>query len=176
MVSSNLYSTSNTIYMFFRLYKWAESENKINEEQAGFRKGYSTIDHIYILMSMVNNSLYGNRKSKLYVPFIDYQKAFGTEDRSKLWSVLYKVKTSTKIFKMRKSMYSSVQACVRSGTEVSDFFECPTGVKQGCLLSPLIFLLLITEVADVVSANGKHGFQFLPGLREIFLLLFADDM
>jgi hypothetical protein len=44
------------------------------------------------------------------------------------------------------------------------------------MLSPLIFSLLITEVADAVTKKGKHGFQFLPGLQEIFLLLFADDI
>jgi hypothetical protein len=44
------------------------------------------------------------------------------------------------------------------------------------MLSPVIFSLLINEVALNVSSNGKHGFQFLPGLQEIFLLLFADDI
>ena len=73
-------------------------------------------------------------------------------------------------------MYDRVQSCVRSGPDFSSFFECQSGVKQGCMLSPLIFSLLITEVADDVTKKGKHGFQFLPGLQEIFLLLFADDI
>ena len=75
-----------------------------------------------------------------------------------------------------KGMYDSVKCCVRWGSDLSEFFDCPSGVKQGCLMSPLIFSLLISDVADAVNCNGKHGFQFLPGLREIFLLLFADDI
>ena len=49
-------------------------------------------------------------------------------------------------------------------------------MKQGCLLSPLIFSLLISEVADFVRRSGKHGIQLLPGHDEIFSFLFADDI
>lgn len=159
-----------------RLYKWAESEHKICEEQAGFRKNYSTIDHLFTLVTMIKKCLYGQRRSKLYVAFIDYLKAFDSVDRDSLWVVLQKIKTSTKMLRMLQGIYDSVQSCVRWGPEVSDFFDCPAGVKQGCMLSPLIFSLLITEVADKVTSNGRHGVQFLPGLQEIFLLLFADDI
>jgi len=159
-----------------RLYQWAESEHKICEEQAGFRKHYATTDHIFSLVSMIKKCLYGQRRSKFYVVFVDYLKAFDSVDRDRLWGVLQKVKTSTKMLRMLQGMYKTVQSCVRWGADVSEFFDCPFGVRQGCQISPLIFSLLITEVADSVTSKGKHGFQFLPGLQEIFLLLFADDI
>ena len=159
-----------------RLYNWAEQEQKINEEQAGFRKEYSTIDHVFSLISMIKACLGGRGKGKLYVAFIDYKRAFDSVDRNSLWKVLQKIKTSTKMIRVLQGMYSSVQACVRWGQSVSTFFDCPAGLKQGCLLSPLIFSLLISEVGDAVSSHGRDGFQFLPGLKEIFLLLFADDI
>lgn len=159
-----------------RLYAWAENESKICEEQAGFRKQYATTDHIFTLVSMIRKCLHGRQKRKLYVAFIDYMVAFDSVDRESLWVVLQKVQTSTKMLHMLQGIYKSVQSCVRWGHEVSDFFDCPSGVKQGCMLSPLIFSILITDVADKVTTNGKHGFQFLPGLQEIFLLLFADDI
>jgi exonuclease III len=159
-----------------RLYTWAEQEHKINDEQAGFRKDYSTIDHIFSLLSMIRACFNGKAKGKFYVAFIDYKRAFDSIDRNSLWKVLQKIKMSTKMMKMLQGMYSSVQSCVRWGQEVSDFFDCPAGVKQGCLLSPLIFSLLISEIGEIVSRNGRDGFQFLPGLKEFFLLLFADDI
>lgn len=159
-----------------RLNAWAEKEGKISKEQAGFRKGYSTIDHIFTLTSIINNRVNSKRGGKVYAAFIDYKKAFDTVNHNKLWIVLEKIGTSSKMIKMLKSMYNSVQCCVRWGAKVTDFFECPQGVKQGCLLSPLIFSLFISEVADYVRAHGKHGFQLLPGFEEIFLLLFADDI
>jgi hypothetical protein len=81
------------------------------------------------------------------------------------------------MLQMLKSKYRTVQSCVRWQTDFSKFFSCPSGLKQGCMLSPVIFFLLINEVANAVNLNGKHGFQFLPGLNELFfLLLFADDI
>ena len=40
----------NVIYN--RIYEWAEENSKIDECQAGFRKGYSITDNLFILMSM----------------------------------------------------------------------------------------------------------------------------
>ena len=63
-----------------RLYAWAENEEKISKEQAGFRKGYSTIDQTF-LITMVKSKLDSRRGGKVYVAFIDYEKAFDTVDR-----------------------------------------------------------------------------------------------
>jgi hypothetical protein len=40
-----------------RFYNWAEEGNKLSKEQAGFRKGYSTVDHIFTLVSIIRNRL-----------------------------------------------------------------------------------------------------------------------
>ena len=159
-----------------RLYTWAEHEQKISKEQAGFRKGYSTAEHIFTLISMITKKLNSKRGGKVYVAFVDYKKAFDTVNREALWDVLQKLKKSSKMIRILKAMYNSVKSCVRWGANLSPFFECPQGVKQGCLLSPLIFSLLLSEVAEYVRKNGKHGIQLLPSLEEIFLLLFADDI
>ena len=159
-----------------RLYSWAEDNNKINEEQAGFRKSYSTIDHIFTLHSMASNCLYGTKRSKLYAAFIDFQKAFDTVNRDKLWEVLVRIGVSTKMIGILKSMYLHVKAIVRQGVEKTQEINCPIGVRQGCLLSPLLFSLLVAEIAYQVAAGGRAGYQMIPGAQEIFALLFADDI
>ena len=125
---------------------------------------------------MVKSKLDSRRVGKVYVAFIDYKKAFDTVDRDKLWETLEKIKTSSKTVNILKAMYFSIQSCVRWGANISDFFVCPQGVKQGCPLSPLIFSLLISEVADFVRRSGKHGIQLLPSHDEIISLLFADGI
>lgn len=75
-----------------------------------------------------------------------------------------------------KSMYSSLMACVRANGELSEWFECPNGVRQGCVLSPTLFSLFINQLALDITQTGRHGIQLLPGLMELFILLFADDV
>ena len=159
-----------------RLYTWMEENMKICEEQAGFRRHFSTIDHIFTLYSMVNNRLHGQKKGKLYVAFIDFKKAFDTVDRKVLWESMKEEGISTKMIKMIKGIYSIVTATVRYGNNISEDINCPVGVKQGCLLSPLLFSILINKVARKIAEKGRAGYQFITGGKEIFSLLFADDI
>ena len=62
-----------------RLSYYVESVGLLGEDQAGFRKGYSTTDHIFTLNSLVQ--LYLKNNKRLYCAFIDYAKAFDTIDR-----------------------------------------------------------------------------------------------
>ena len=157
-----------------RLSAWAEREEKIVEEQAGFRAGYSTIDHVFTLYAIVQKHLMKNLK--LYVAFVDFKKAFDSVNRHALWSVLRKSGVHGKLYFAVKAVYESVKACVRDKSEYSEYFECPQGVKQGCLLSPLMFSFFVNELAVELSNHGKHGIQLIPGAAELFLLLFADDV
>ena len=159
-----------------RLYNWLERNDKICPEQAGFRRSYSTTDHIFTLYSMINNCLYGNKRGKLYVAFIDYRKAFDLINREKLWEAMEETGISTKIINMIKGIYKHVSAKVRFGNKLSDKINCPLGVKQGCLLSPALFSILINKVAQKITVGGRMGYQFINGGKEIFSLLFADDI
>ena len=172
----NIPSKILTAILNKRLYNWAEEKGKISTEQAGFRRNYSTIDHIYTLYNMASNCLYGRKRSKLYVAFIDYKKAFDTVDRNVLFQILEKQGVSTKFLKMLKAIYKIVNVVIRCGKEYTNKIYCPLGVKQGCLLSPLLFSLLITEVAKKVAEKGRAGYQFIPGAPQIYSLLFADDI
>ena len=83
-----------------RLYNWAGKEGKISKEQAGFRKHYSTTDHIFTLTSIIKRELYSRKRSKVYGAFIDYKKAFDTVDRDKVWETLHNLETPSKAVKM----------------------------------------------------------------------------
>ena len=159
-----------------RLQTWVEEHGKLCEEQAGFRLNHSTVDHIFTLHAMITNAVHGRGRGKLYVAFIDFTKAFDTVLRPCLWKILAETGVSTKFINMLKSMYDSVQACVRWNSRLSSFFECPVGTKQGAKESPILFSLYINHVAKFVRLHGKHGVQLSSGRDEIFFLLFADDV
>ena len=65
-----------------RLYTWLENEQKISENQAGFRKHYSTVDQIFTLHAAIQSCLC-KRGKKLYVAFVDLKKAFDSVRRDK---------------------------------------------------------------------------------------------
>ena len=73
-------------------------------------------------------------------------------------------------------MYASVQASVRCNGGLTELFQCLQGLKQGCIVSPILFLLLINELANEIITNGKHDVYLGAAEIELFLLLFADDL
>ena len=80
------------------------------------------------------------------------------------------------MFNTLRAMYSSVLSCVRCIPRNTDYFNCMQGLKQGCLVSPVLFSFLINELASEIVLRGKHGIQLLPREIELFLLMFADDI
>ena len=79
----------------------------IPESEAGFRSGYSTIDHIFSLQSIIKNYLSKGR-GRFYVLFIDFTKAFDCIPRNKLWQVLKNKAIKGKMLNILKSMYKNV--------------------------------------------------------------------
>ena len=79
-------------------------------------------------------------------------------------------------FNTLRAMYSSVLSCVRCNPRNTDYFNCMLGLKQGCLVSPVLFSFLINELASEIPLRGKHGIQLLPRENELFLLMFVDDI
>ena len=73
-------------------------------------------------------------------------------------------------------MYEQVIACVRFKGTLSDYFNCPIGLKQGCMASPLLFSFFINDLADIIINSELKGIQLFPEQVEILILLFADDV
>ena len=159
-----------------RINAWIEDQRRISENQAGFRKKRSTIDHVFTMYAIIKKQLLYHKK--LYVAFIDFKKAFDCVDRDKLWHVLKNagIKSNSKMYGAITSIYNVVKAKVRTGNTHTDSFSCPRGVKQGEVLSPVLFSLFIEELSKEICAHGKHGIQLMPELVQILILMFADDV
>ena len=157
-----------------RITEWAEANDVLCDGQAGFRRSYSTTDQIFTLYACIEKYL--SRSGKFYVAYIDFRKAFDTVKPTLLWTILIRTGIEGKMLRILRSMYRTVQTCVRSAAGSTDYFSCLQGLKQGCLASPTLFSLFINELAFEIIQKGQHGVQFLPNDIEIFLLLFADDI
>ena len=126
------------------------------------------------MLAIVQKQLSLNRK--LYVAFIDFEKAFDSISIQLLWPILKKNSIRGKLFYCVKSMYENVKARVRDGALLTYCIECLRGVKQGDVCSPILFSLFINELAWDVINGGKHGALLTPTIVELFVLLFADDI
>ena len=73
-------------------------------------------------------------------------------------------------------MYDVVKTRVRDGASLTESIHCLRSVKQGDVCSPILFSLIINELALDIIKGGKHGAIHTSTLVEIFLLLFADDI
>ena len=170
---TSLLSKVYTSLLNKRLTNYVEKLNIIPEEQAAFRKDYSTVDHIFTLYTLIMKQFQMNRK--LYVAFIDYRKCFDSVRREALFHVLRSYGISGNFLKAIEALYSHVFSAVKCNGKHTDFFECPIGLKQGCILSPLLFNIFITYVSKYLNTHGLHGLQLIPNENILHHLFYADD-
>ena len=72
-----------------RLSWWQEENNKIAEEQSGFRTGYSTLDNVFVLYEIVQRYLTKNLEKCMYA-LLTSKRHLIPFNRSMLWNVLRK--------------------------------------------------------------------------------------
>jgi len=110
---------------------FANEISLISFNQAGFRKGHSTTDHLFLLQSLI--SFYQAFGKKLVCGFIDFRKALDTVWRTGLWKKIINSVIKGKIFTVVYNMHDNIKSCVQYNGEQSEFFPCLTGVRQGDL-------------------------------------------
>ena len=168
-----------------RLTDYMDAVGGIGDEQAGFRHGYSTMDHIFTLYSILQ--VYMNKGKRVYCAFIDYKKAFDFVDRVSLWKKMLSIGINGKLLNVIHSLYNSAKSCVRNCDVVSDYFSCNVGVRQGENLSPMLFAIFLNDFEFSISRhyrgldllaneiNEKLSNDDVEHFLRIFALLYADD-
>lgn len=155
-----------------RLNGWAEDEGVRATGQAGFRRGFSTLDHILTLRAIIEEGRANGKR--MYCCFVDFRKAFDTVPRARLMRRMQDLGVPKEIIWGIMALYGSVIGHVRTPEGISDTVHSTIGVKQGCPLSPTLFGMYIDEVSDYIDREGDRGAQ-LAGTW-IPLLLYADDI
>lgn len=148
----------------------AAIENNQPIEQAGFRKNYSTIDHIHTLELIIEK--YQEYQRPLYILFIDYQKAFDTILHESIWSTLITQNVDPKIITIIKNLYRNSTSRVKLET-TGPSFPVKRGVRQGDPLSPKIFIAVLESI--IRKLDWKNRGLYIQG-KYLSHLRFADDL
>ena len=131
---------------------------KLHDQQAGFRRNRLCADQIASLPIIVEQSIEWN--STLTISFIDFEKAFDSVDREILWKLLRHYRVSDKIISLNWCTYKDLSCKIAHAGQLSESFEVKTGVRQECLLSPFLFLLVIDWIMKTTTTGRNNGIQW----------------
>ena len=109
--------------------------------------------------------------------FLDLKKAYDMVSREKLFGILREEGYKESWIDVLKEIYGDSRVLIKGRVNSSAEYGVVKGVRQGCPLSPIIFLFYIERFAREIYQSGL-GWQVGEGSVHVRIpiLLFADDM
>lgn len=159
-----------------RLLTYIDKNEILHNSQIGFLPNHRTSDHIFTLRTIIDKYVLNRSGGKVYACFIDLKKAFDS-----IWhnGLLYKLQQNNingQFYALIKDIYSKSNCFIKLGSEKTKTFRYSRGVRQGCILSPLLFNLFINDLPkSLLNAHRTDPF-ILPNGDKLSSLLYADDL
>lgn len=149
----------------------SKAEVFLGPDQFGFRRDRGTRDGIGALRTLYERSLEHN--NKVYICYVDYEKAFDRVNWVKMMEILLDIGVDWRDRRLIWNLYNKQTAYVRIGENLSEGCVIGRGVRQGCSLSPLLFIIydeaLTREAISKVEKGVKVGGEMIKAIR------YADD-
>ncbi|KAL6730841.1 hypothetical protein Aduo_001773 [Ancylostoma duodenale] len=147
-------------------------EEVSREEQAGFRPGRGCCHQIFTLQQVMEERIRCGKR--LIIVFIDFAAAFDSVYHPAIWNTLEAEGIPGKIIRLLQNTYDGSKCKVRVRGGMSESFTVSTGVRQGCVISPLLF-------NTVIDAIMRRVFKKRAGVecgQQQFVtdLMYADDV
>ena len=120
--------------------------------QTAFQKGISCADAIFSTQEVLLNYVCQGNSPFLYL--YDIEKEFNSPI---LLSHLYSAGINGKMWRLVKSWYQSPTSCVKHNDHSSTPFQTSRGVKQGSVLSPSLFLIVMNTLLERMRNSNCGG-------------------
>ena len=128
----------------------------ITPQQFGFLKNRSTVQQLLILFDIIINTNYQSD-----VIYFDFRKAFDSVPHNELLFKLKSLGISGTLWLWFKSYLFNRRQCVKINNKYSYLLPVLSGIPQGSILGPLLFLVYVNDIPDYITNS--------------LLYLFADD-
>nr|VZI06844.1 unnamed protein product [Spirometra erinaceieuropaei] len=150
----------------------AVRDSRTRPNQAGFCAGRGCADQIFTLRRILE--FRHSYQQPTAVCFVDFAVAFDSFHRESLWRIMALDGVPAKIIAMIKAYYRSTTARVPVRNNLSQPFGIRSGVRQGCILSPILFNYAIEWILGR-TLRESDGVEFAPRHR-LTDLDYADDI
>jgi hypothetical protein len=140
--------------------------------QAGFQSGKITADQLFALRQILETCNEFNIIT--YHLFIDFKAAYDTIIRNEVYVGMSELNFPTKLIRLTKATLTIVTCCVKIQNDCSESFETRQGLRQGDILSTLLFnvaLIVILRRANLQTTRTSYNrdVQTHYGLGKYFL-------
>ena len=152
----------------------------LRNNQAGFRSGRSCAQQIHILRRIMEG--FKEYQLPLTVTFVDFKKAFDSINRSVMFSVLRHYGIPKAVVDAIQVLYKDSNCAVMVDGNISETFKVTTGVLQGDVLAPFLFIILVDYLLKKSTSGTDAGVVTHPRrsrrypAKTLNDLDFADDI
>ena len=143
----------------------------INNTQTGYVEGRFIGENIRFISDILNFTI--DQDIEGIALFIDFQKAFDSLEWEYLFKVLDTFQFGSDFKTWVKSLYTNISSCILNNGFASELFTLERGVRQGCPLSGLLFILAAELLSWSIRASDHiKGIRVLN--KEVKLSQYAD--
>ena len=157
-----------------RLLRYVFEKNILSKEQLGFIAGNRTSD-AHLILHNLSQQYCHKRGQRIFACFVDFQKAFDSVPRDILFTKLAQIGISGKFFNTLKTLYENDVCRVKLDNGLTNTFIANQGVKQGCILSPLLFNIFLADLPGRLSDDSCKPVKIDESNR-ISCIIWADDI
>ena len=104
------------------------------------------------------------KNTSMYAIFIDFRKAFDSVDRGLLWEVLSRFGAPSKCLTALRNLHTNMEGQVAYCGELSSKFPIHTGVRQGSIEGPVLFILFLAGMMEVAFPDNSR-FRRVMGVK-----------